>query len=63
MMDVRTFKTEADQDWALREIEQYSARETATGSDAAARFEAISTLIEAYEEKHRSISSMSDSQS
>jgi HTH-type transcriptional regulator/antitoxin HigA len=51
-MDVRPINTEADYDWALKEIEQYFDNEPALGSPEAARFEVLSTLIEAYEDQH-----------
>jgi HTH-type transcriptional regulator/antitoxin HigA len=48
-MDIRPIKTEADYDWALREIEHYFEKEPALGSTAAARFDVLAALIEAYE--------------
>jgi HTH-type transcriptional regulator/antitoxin HigA len=48
-MDIRPIKTEADYDWALAEIEQYFDREPAPGTNAAARFDVLAALIEAYE--------------
>jgi HTH-type transcriptional regulator/antitoxin HigA len=50
-MDIRPIKTEADYDWALKEIEQYFDDEPAPNSEAAARFDVLATLIEAYEAK------------
>jgi len=50
-MDIRPIKTEADYDWALKEVEQYFEHEPALGSEDAQRFDVLSTLIEAYEEK------------
>jgi HTH-type transcriptional regulator/antitoxin HigA len=49
MMDIRPIKTEADYDWALREIGQYFDNEPALGSKAAARFDVLTALIESYE--------------
>jgi HTH-type transcriptional regulator/antitoxin HigA len=51
-MDIRPIKTEADYDWALKEVEQYFEHEPAPGSEDAKRFDVLSTLIEAYEAKH-----------
>jgi HTH-type transcriptional regulator / antitoxin HigA len=48
-MDIRPIKTEADYDWALAEIEKYFVKEPAVGSPAAARFDVLAALIEAYE--------------
>jgi HTH-type transcriptional regulator/antitoxin HigA len=49
MMDIRPIKTEADYDWALAEIEKYFDHEPAPGTKAAARFDVLAALIEAYE--------------
>jgi len=51
-MDIRQIRTEADYDWALKEIEAYFINEPALGSPEAERFDVLATLIEAYEEKH-----------
>jgi HTH-type transcriptional regulator/antitoxin HigA len=50
-MDIRPLRTEADYDWALKEIEQYFAREPKRGSAGADRFDVLAALIEAYEAK------------
>jgi HTH-type transcriptional regulator/antitoxin HigA len=50
-MDVRPIKSEADYDWALKEIEPYFEKAPKRGSADAARFDVLSTLIAAYEEK------------
>ncbi|MDE8346929.1 MAG: XRE family transcriptional regulator, partial [Acidocella sp.] len=50
-MEIRPIKSEADYDWALQEIEQYFDNEPAPHSEAAARFDVLATLIEAYEDK------------
>ena len=52
MMDIRSIKTEADYDWALKEIEPYFAHEPIPGTPEADRFDVLATLIEAYEAKH-----------
>lgn len=54
-MDIRPIRTEADYDWALREIERYFEREPALGSADADRFDVLATLIEAYETRHHPI--------
>ena len=51
-MHIRPIKTEADYDWALREIEPYFAREPEPGSPDADRFDVLAALIEGYEAKH-----------
>ena len=51
-MDIRPIKTEADYDWALREIEPYFAREPKRGSAEADRFDVLAALIEVYEANH-----------
>jgi HTH-type transcriptional regulator/antitoxin HigA len=51
-MDIRPIRTEADYDWALKEIEHYFAREPKRGTPEADRFDVLAALIEAYEAKH-----------
>jgi HTH-type transcriptional regulator/antitoxin HigA len=51
-MDVRPVETEADYDWALKEIERYFDHEPAKGSPDGDRFSVLSALIGAYEDKH-----------
>jgi HTH-type transcriptional regulator/antitoxin HigA len=51
-MDMKPIRTEADYDWALKEIEQYFDREPRRGTKEAARFDVLAALIEAYETKH-----------
>lgn len=55
-MDIRPLRTEADYDWALKEIAQYFEREPKRGSQQADRFDVLAALIEAYEAKHWPIS-------
>jgi HTH-type transcriptional regulator/antitoxin HigA len=50
-MDIRPLNTDEDYKWALREIEAYFDREPVRGTAAAARFDVLATLIEAYESK------------
>src|SRR6185437_7681079 len=50
-MDIRPIRDEADYDWALAEIAQYFENEPARGSEAGARFDVLSELIAAYENR------------
>jgi HTH-type transcriptional regulator/antitoxin HigA len=49
MMDVRPIKTEADYEWALKEIERYFDEQPDPGTPDGDRFDVLATLIEAYE--------------
>ena len=51
MNDIRPIRTEEDYDWALAEIEQYFDNEPELGTPESDRFEILTTLTEAYEEK------------
>jgi HTH-type transcriptional regulator/antitoxin HigA len=51
-MNVRPLRSEADYDWALREIEKYFTHEPRRGTKEAARFDVLAALIESYESKH-----------
>lgn len=51
-MPVPPIKTEADYDWALREIEHYFDREPEPGTPAADRYDILAALIESYESRH-----------
>lgn len=51
-MDVRPIRTEADYDWALKEIERYFDQEPEPGTEAADRFDVLAALIERYEAEH-----------
>jgi HTH-type transcriptional regulator/antitoxin HigA len=51
-MDIRAIQTEADYDWALAEVTPYFESEPELGSPASDRFMVLTTLIEAYENKH-----------
>jgi HTH-type transcriptional regulator/antitoxin HigA len=51
-MNVRPIKTEADYDWALKEIARYFDVQPKPGTAEGDRFDVLATLIEAYEEKH-----------
>lgn len=50
-MDIRALHTEADYDWALTEIAGYFEKAPQLGSKAAARFDVLADLIEAYERR------------
>lgn len=52
MMDVRPLRTDADLEWALREIEPYFDAQPPLGSPEGDRFDVLATLIEAYENEH-----------
>lgn len=52
MMDIRPIRTEADHEWALKEIERYFDVEPTPGSPEGDRFDVLATLIEAYERQH-----------
>ncbi len=54
-MNVRPIRSEADYDWALKEIEPYFEKEPEPGTPAADRFDVLATLVEAWEEKHWAI--------
>jgi HTH-type transcriptional regulator/antitoxin HigA len=51
-MDIRPLRTEADYDWALTEIDPYFTDPPALDTPAAARFDVLAALIEAYEAHH-----------
>jgi HTH-type transcriptional regulator / antitoxin HigA len=50
MMDVRPLRTEADYEWALKEVEPYFDNPPQPGTAEADRFDVLSTLIEKYED-------------
>lgn len=51
MKNVRPIKSEADYNWALKEIERYFEREPEPGSVEGDRFDVLAALIEGYEAK------------
>ncbi len=51
MMDVRPIRTEADHQWALKQIEAYFDNQPEPGSPDGDRFDVLCTLVEAYENK------------
>jgi HTH-type transcriptional regulator/antitoxin HigA len=52
MMDVKPLHNERDYDWAIREISRYFESEPEPGTADGDRFEVLSTLIKAYEDRH-----------
>jgi len=54
-MDIRALRNEADLDWALAEVAPYFENEPKPGSADSDRFEILTILIEAYEDKHWAI--------
>lgn len=55
-MDIRPIRTEADYDWALREIARYFGTAPAPGSADADRFDILADLIAAYEDRQHPLS-------
>lgn len=51
-MDVKPIRNDADLDWALAEVEQYFDSPPTPGTPEADRFDVLTDLIEAYENKH-----------
>jgi len=51
-MDIRPIRTDADYEWALAEVEHYFEHEPEPGTPEADRFDVLSDLIEAYENRH-----------
>jgi HTH-type transcriptional regulator/antitoxin HigA len=49
MMDIRAIHTDADHEWALKEVEQYFDNVPTSGTPEANRFDVLSTLIAEYE--------------
>ena len=52
MMDVKPLRNERDYDWAIREISRYFESEPEPGTADGDRFEVLSTLIKAYEDRY-----------
>ena len=52
MMDVKPLHNERDYDWAIREVTRYFETEPVPGTADGDRFEVLSTLIKAYEDRH-----------
>lgn len=59
-MDVRPLHTEHDYDWALAEVARYFEKQPAPGSADGNRFEVLSVLIKAYEDRHVPIPQRAD---
>lgn len=51
-MDVRPLRSEADYEWALKEISRYFEHQPEAGTAEGDRFDVLATLIEAYEDRH-----------
>lgn len=51
-MDIRPIKTDADYEWALAEVTRYFEQPPEPGSTEGDRFDVLSDLIAAYEERH-----------
>jgi len=51
-MDIRPIKTDADYEWALAEVTRYFERQPEPDSMEGDRFDVLSDLIAAYEERH-----------
>ena len=49
MMDIRAIRTDADYEWALKEVEQYFDKVPISNTPEANRFDVLSTLIADYE--------------
>ncbi len=49
MMDIRAIHTDADYEWALKEVEQYFDKVPTPKTPGADRFDVLSTLIADYE--------------
>lgn len=55
MDDIRAIRNDADLAWALAQVSRYFDNPPAFGTPEADRFDILSDLIEAYEDKHYSI--------
>lgn len=55
MENIRAIRNDEDLAWALGEVEQYFDNIPELGSAEADRFDVLSSLIEAYEDKHYAI--------
>lgn len=51
-MDIRPIKTDVDYEWALAEVTRYFEQQPEPGSIEGDRFDVLSDLIAAYEERH-----------
>lgn len=52
MRDIRPIRCEADCDWALAGVTRYFEDQPEPGTPDADRFDVLSTLIEAHEDRH-----------
>lgn len=58
MDNIRPIRNDEDLEWALAEVAHYFENEPAPGSADAERFDVLSTLIEAYEDRHYPIEAL-----
>jgi len=52
MENIRPIKTEADYEWAIKEITAYFEDQPEPGTPEGNRFDVLATLIQAYEDAH-----------
>ena len=55
MENIRAIRTDDDLAWAIAEVARYFDSQPALGTAEADRFDILSTLIEAYEDKHYAV--------
>jgi HTH-type transcriptional regulator / antitoxin HigA len=55
MRNIRALHTEADYEWALKEIERYFENQPSPGTPEGDRFDVLSTLLKNYEDEHHDI--------
>ncbi|KQU73183.1 XRE family transcriptional regulator [Aminobacter sp. DSM 101952] len=55
MDNIRPIRNDADLEWAISEVARYFEHEPEPGSADAERFDVLSTLIEAYEDRYHPI--------
>jgi HTH-type transcriptional regulator / antitoxin HigA len=55
MRDVRALHTEADYEWALKEVKRYFENQPSPGTPEGDRFDVLSTLLKNYEDEHHNI--------
>jgi len=52
MRDIKPLHTQADYEWALREVERYFTKQPEPGSPEGNRFDVLSALITQFESEH-----------
>jgi HTH-type transcriptional regulator/antitoxin HigA len=60
MQNIRPLRTNADYEWALREVEFYFKNTPAAGSEDADRFDVLSALLAQYEDENFGIPDAED---